>query len=447
MSYRIKQMSSFLQQSASEVLKPRARIIDCNILAGSVPENVLIHRIQSAVENFHDTAQIYNLSANATIPIEGDVMSIIGFELDALQLKYNIQFVISAGNHMLWKTQTSLDDIIQDDDSRIAAPADSEFSIAVGSIISENHDGSLSGKNNLAPYSRIGPGFSGSIKPDISAYGADILYNSGNPTVPLDTGSAVLHKDGFMTVDAGTSFTAPVVSGDIAEIMGMLPIKNVLLAKALLFHTALPVWDTDTSSPEEISGYHMLYGRGMSNPKEALYSTESKVTFLRTGSVSRIKKERINIYMPELLAKQSGLDIARVTTTCVSSPFIDRTKGSEYLGAYIRTSLKKATSETGLSPAPVEQKDIHKEWHTCYQTSNIFSRFKPGDWQVWLEAFGRWNKKEEDIPYALIVTIEDISGKLDIYSEIQAQNRYQLLNEIRISVENQNKQSTYQNTK
>ncbi|MFA6857905.1 MAG: S8 family serine peptidase [Treponema sp.] len=291
----------------------------------------------------------------------------------------------------------------------------------------------------LAPYSRIGPGFSGGIKPDISAYGGDIINNSGTPMVPLDTGSAVLHKDGFITVDAGTSFTAPVVSGDIAEIMGMLPIKNVLLAKALLFHTALPVWDTDTSSPEEISGYHMLYGRGISNSEEALYSTESKVTFLRTGSISRTKKERINIYMPELLAAQSGLDIARVTTTCVSSPFVDRTKGSEYLDAYIRTSLKKATSKTGLSPAPVEQKDIHKEWHTCYQTSNIFSRFKPGDWQVWLEAFGRWNKKDDDIPYALVVTIEDLSGTLDIYNEIQAQNRYQLLNEIRIPVENQNK--------
>ena len=54
------------------------------------------------------------------LPIEGDEMSIIGFELDALQLKYGVQFVVSAGNHELWKTETSIDELLDDDDSRIA---------------------------------------------------------------------------------------------------------------------------------------------------------------------------------------------------------------------------------------------------------------------------------------------------------------------------------------
>jgi hypothetical protein len=37
-----------------------------------------------------------------------------------------------------------------------------------------------------------------------------------------------------------------------------------------------------------------------------------------------------------------------------------------------------------------------------------------------------------DVPYALIVTIEDVSGTLDLYSEIEALNRYRPINEIRI---------------
>ena len=58
------------------------RVIDCNILDGSVPENIIIQRIQKAVEAYHGVSKIYNLSANASLPIEGDEMSIIGFELD-----------------------------------------------------------------------------------------------------------------------------------------------------------------------------------------------------------------------------------------------------------------------------------------------------------------------------------------------------------------------------
>ena len=62
-------------------------------------------------------------------------MSIVGYELDTLQLRKDVQFVVSVGNHTLWKTESCLEDILDDDDSRIAAPADSMLSIAVGSII------------------------------------------------------------------------------------------------------------------------------------------------------------------------------------------------------------------------------------------------------------------------------------------------------------------------
>ena len=102
------------EQLLTGMLNPRARIIDCNILDGNVPENVLIKRIQLAVNEFAETAKIFNLSANASIPIEGDEMSIIGYELDALQLRKNVQFVVSAGNHNLWKTETSIEDILDD---------------------------------------------------------------------------------------------------------------------------------------------------------------------------------------------------------------------------------------------------------------------------------------------------------------------------------------------
>jgi hypothetical protein len=424
----------YIQQNIrGNILTPRARILDCNILDGSVATQDFIKRIQTAVTVFSDAVKIYNLSANTKVTIEGDKMSIVGYELDILQMKKGVVFIISAGNHDLWKTQNSLKDIIDDDDSRISPPADSLHSIIVGAIVGENHKSSLSRKNEIAPYSRKGPGFRGLIKPDMSAYAATIA--SG--ITPQDPYSLVMTANGMLAPCVGTSYSAPIIAGDLAEIVKILPDSNILLAKAIMFHHAVPLWDTEDITDEEANFAHNLYGRGISNLDASLYSSQSKVSFVRTGILNRTTKERIKIYMPEILAAQAGRNIARVSITCVSAPPIDISKGTEYLGAYIRVSLKKnAGDDVNLIDVNPGTKESREKWDVCQYISKPFTTFHSGNWQVWLELFGRWQKKAEDVRYALVVTIEDMSGQLPIYNEIEVQNRYQPLNEIRIQVEN-----------
>ncbi|WP_084423329.1 S8 family peptidase [Cohnella thermotolerans] len=207
------------QQLSSSIITPRTRILDCNILDGNVPVNIFIQRIQAAVSAHSDIVKIYNLSANASSPIEGDEMSIIGYELDALQSRTGVQFFVSAGNHKLWQTEFGLEDILDDDDSRISAPADSMLSVVVGSIIGADHQNSLSQRNQIAPYSRRGPGFQGFSKPDLSAYAGTIILDGSDASVPNDPFSMVISKDGRLIPDAGTSFSAPIVAGDYAEIL------------------------------------------------------------------------------------------------------------------------------------------------------------------------------------------------------------------------------------
>jgi len=424
------------QQLSTGMITPRTRIIDCNILDGSVPVNIFIQRIQAAVNEFADVAKIYNLSANANAPIEGDEMSIVGYELDALQLRKGVQFIVSAGNHTLWKTESSLEDILDDDDSRIAAPADSMLSVAVGSIIGADYRDSLSAKNEIAPYSRRGPGFKGFSKPDLSAYAGTIVVDIGNSYVPSDSYSLLMSKDGKLVPDAGTSFSAPVVAGDYAEILSIVPNQNILLAKALLYHNNTPLWDEDSMTDEELAFAHNLYGRGISNVDDSMFSSPSRVTFVRTGSLNRTTKERVLIYMPQVLAAQVGRNVAKVSVTCLTMPPVDRTKGTEYLGAYIRASLKKSHPD-GITLKSVKQnfKEGRQKWDVCHQFSKLFSKFDAGDWQVWLELFSRWDDRNDDVPYALVVTIEDVSRTLDIYSEIELLNRYRALNTIRIRVD------------
>lgn len=423
------------QQESS--LTPRARIIDCNILDGNVPANIFIRRIQSAVDTFSSLTKVYNLSANATTPIEGDEMSIVGYELDALQLKKGIQIIVSAGNHNLWKSESNLEDILDDDDSRISAPADSMLSIVVGSIVGSDHVNSISSKNEIAPYSRRGPGFTGFSKPDLSTYTGTIISNGETAFVPPDPFSLMMSKKGEFVPDAGTSFAAPIVSGDYAEVLSIVPQQDTLLAKALLYHNAMPMWDEENITDDELVFAHNVYGRGIPNLEGCKFSSPEKVTFVRSGSLNRVTKERVTIYMPSILAAQSGRNIAKVSVTCMSMPSVDRTKGTEYLGAYVRASLKKASPDgVTLKPVQPELKEGRQKWDVCQQFSKQFSQFNAGDWQIWLEVFSRWDEQDNDVPYALIVTIEDVSGTLDIYSEIEALNRYRTMNTIRLMVTN-----------
>ena len=422
---------------SSGKLTPRARIIDCNIMDGLVPINIMIQRIQTAVNQFSDVTNIFNLSANSTTPIEGDEMSILGYELDMLQFSKKVQFVISSGNHQLWKTESSLGDILDDDDSRISTPADSMLSVIVGAVAGKDHENSLAKKNQIAPYSRRGPGFQGISKPDFTAYAGTIMIENGDATVPSDPFSLLLTKEGELMPDAGTSFSAPVVAGDLAEISKITPENNILLAKALLYHNAIPLWDQDEMNDEELTSIHNLYGRGLTNVEDSIFSSPSRVTFVRTGSLNRKTKERVTIYMPTILAAQVGRNIARVSVTCQSRPPVDRTKGTEYLGAFIRASLKKSHSD-GVSLIPVAQdfNEGREKWNTCYQFTKQFSRFNAGDWQVWLELFSRWEDNLDiDVPYALVVTIEDVSGALDVYNEVELLNRYKPMNTIRLRVD------------
>lgn len=269
-------------------------------------------------------------------------------------------------------------------------------------------------------------------KPDLTAYGGSITYVAGSVSVPEDKYSLLLDKNGKLTPDAGTSFTAPIVAGDFAEILSIIPNQDILLAKALLYHNAIPIWDEENITDEELAFAHNLYGRGMSDVDGSKYTSPSKVTFVRTGLLNRITKERVKIYMPEILAAQVGRNVAKVSVTCMSMPPVDRTKGTEYLGAYVRASLKKSSSDGRLIPVQQNYKEGRQKWDVCHQFFKLFTIFEAGDWQVWLELFSRWEEENIDIPYALVVTIEDVSNTLDVYSEVEALNRYQAINTIRL---------------
>ncbi len=422
---------------ADTYMNPRAKVIDAHIIdADRNPSNLVIQRIREAVKTFAPVAKIFNFSYNAEEPIDGAEMSFLGCELDLLSKAYGVKFVISAGNHSLVFSEDDLKSIIEDDDSRIAEPADAMLGITVGAVVGHTHIGSVSKKNDIAPYSRKGPGFAGFYKPDLVAYGATQFKNG---IVPSDQFSLCLSNSGYCSL-AGTSFTAPIVAGDMAQILPYVPNEDINLAQALLYNAAIPLYDKTKVTQEEIELAGNLYGRGLSSPQNGMYSSENKVSFLHSGSLNRLTKKRVKFHIPTVLAKakvKRGVNKARVTVTCIAQPPIDRTKGCEYLGAYITTSIHRLNANGKNVVDNPQVADNRNKWDTCYHFSNDFSSFEAGSWEIWLELFTRWGvEDDEEIPYALVITVEDLSGAGNMYSEIlrETAGRFTPIQPVRITV-------------
>ncbi|MCL2623031.1 MAG: S8 family serine peptidase [Planctomycetaceae bacterium] len=124
------------QQITMGSLTPHARVIDACVFVAQTPlsEDQLILWIKEIVETYHEKARIYNLSVNASRPIQSDRISLLAYEIDNLSCNYGVVFVISAGNHHLWKIHDSIDKCLDDDDVHIASPAESYLSVTVGAI-------------------------------------------------------------------------------------------------------------------------------------------------------------------------------------------------------------------------------------------------------------------------------------------------------------------------
>lgn len=427
-------------QFMNPYLQARAKVIDCDIYGAdkSIPQDIMSARIEEAVGTFSDVAKIFNLSSNIPRPIEGDELSILGYQLDSLMRKYHVKFVVSAGNHELAKTCNNLEDILDDDDARIAEPADAMLGITVGAIAGIDNTDMFSKKMEPTAYTRVGPGFAGYYKPDLVAFGGNL---NKDYTIPAtDPFTQVIIPGGKIGFDVGTSFTAPVVAGDLAEVAAELPGEDIVLAQAVLYNGAERFWNTKKLSKDEAIYLGNQFGRGLSVPKNCKSSSPYKVTFLRSGSLKKKTKEHVRFLMPEIQAKLKGNNTTRITVTCITDAPFDKTKGEQYLGACITADLHKPENGSGkkLSANP-NNSDNKGKWDTCNHFTKTFSRFDSGMWEVWLDLFTKWDIDDTmEIPYHLVVTIEDLTQTNNIYEAIikESAGRFKPVETVRIPIRN-----------
>lgn len=199
----------------------------------SITESEFLVSLESSLQQLANKYKVWNLSLGTDSVCTLNEFSPLAEELDNLQEKYQVSFVISAGNY----TSPPLLDYPREGEQitagRITSPADSVLGVAVGAISHVDYQKGGPGHNDPSAFSRHGSGPNYVIKPDLVHYGGacatDASHTSGVRSI----------NGGAAVENAGTSFATPLVSRTLAQIYHQItPTPSPVLARALLTHHA-----------------------------------------------------------------------------------------------------------------------------------------------------------------------------------------------------------------
>ncbi|MBK6664284.1 MAG: S8 family serine peptidase [Thermoflexaceae bacterium] len=140
---------------------------------GILTEVDLVAVLNEVVPKYASSVKVWNLSLASEELCLDSQFSSFARALDSLQRRYDVQFVVAAGNYQTpparrWPLSRDLAG--QD---RICAPADAVTAITVGAVAHAQTLTSAARIGDPAPFSRRGPGPSHLVKPDVVHYGGN----------------------------------------------------------------------------------------------------------------------------------------------------------------------------------------------------------------------------------------------------------------------------------
>ena len=415
----------------------------------AIKEQTFLASLEVALRQHANEYKVWNLSLSTDAVCSLDEFSAFAEELDNLQERYKVSFVLSAGNYVdpplldYPRTKAQLDP------GRITAPADSVLSVTVGAVSHVDYKKNGPKEHHPSPFSRHGAGPNYVIKPDLVHYG-------GSCSTQADHISGIRSVSGTGSAEnLGTSFSTPLVSRTLAQIYHQItPTPSPVLARGLLTHHARDP-RTQLRVPDGEENY---FGFGL--PASVPYCLEctphtSTLVFddvLRPGYFL----EWDDFPYPASL-KRNGRYFGEVWMTVAFAPTRGSRWGSEYCETHIdahfgvyRDRVSRETGEVttyfkGLVPPE------HKNPGVLYESYQVekLRKWAPvrtyhgklddkGEkgkkWRLMVQLLTRHGIEDDETykpqPFSLIVTIGDPEKKAPVYDEMARSvlNRFQAQN-------------------
>lgn len=415
----------------------------------SLLENEFLQSLDTALQEHANKFKVWNLSLGTDAVCLLHEFSPLAEQLDNLQEKYQVSFVISAGNYDTPPLMSYPRTTQQIEVGRITAPADSVLGITVGSVSHVDYKSDGPRQNDPSPYSRHGAGPNYIIKPDLVHFGGSCSHD-------LSHVSGIRSVFGDRTAeDLGTSFAAPLVSRTLAQIYHQItPTPSPVLARALLTHHA-----RDPRSGRRVpDGDENYFGFGLPAPVPSCLecSTHSSTLIfddvLRPGYYLEWKDFP---YPPSLY--RGGRYFGEIWMTVAFAPARGSRWGSEYCETHIDAHFGVYRGQKSRATGIVKPKFIglvppeHKNPGVLYESYQVekLRKWAPvrtyhgllgdkgerGDsWRLALRLLTRHGVDDQAAfnpqPFSLIITICDPHKTAPVYDEMAqiVRNRFQAQN-------------------
>lgn len=396
----------------------------------SIGEEELMEIIEDVMNKYSSNTKIWNMSLGIENKVCKGKMSDLGIFLDYIQDTYGVQIFVSSGNlNQLplrnWPAQTSMGER-----DRIISPADSVRAITVGSIALFDSKDSIVKTNEPSPFSRRGPGANYIVKPDIVDYGGNMskaLSIDGLGMKGMDTAGNIIEGN-------GTSYSTPRAAQKFATIYDEMVEKDLLLAKAMLIHSArMNCRDLLEKNQNNIK----YYGFGMPSVevKDILQCSQNEVTLVfKQKIVQGFHLEMYDFPFPKSLIYNNKCH-GEIGMTLVYNPIVDESCGYEYCRINIDVSFGTYKYEDNGKISFHGCVPLEDAWDEKYEKTRVENGFKWSPIKSYYRKISKQGIKVEDgwkirvdmsprngmlvspQEFVLIVTIKDPNGN-DIYTEM-----------------------------
>jgi hypothetical protein len=289
-------------------------------------------QVAAAVRYFYENynCRVFNLSIGHSDRIyNGKRLRGLAVTLDRLSRKYDVIFVVSAGNFLGrddepndWLQEYPDYLLASDVNTRIFDPAPAIHALTVGSLAKKERsirqeryqpdyeESPIAREGQPSPFTRTGPGAGDAIKPEFVADGGNWVKRRMGDKESLGRVSAnynYLAGSKLVATDAGTSYAAPYVSHLAARLFGEFPDASPNLVRALLAaHASIPDESEATiagerypETKEEREKIQNTCGYGRVDESTLFRSTEETVVMLKEAEIQNDGNHFYEIPIPD----------------------------------------------------------------------------------------------------------------------------------------------------
>ncbi len=449
---------------------------DGNIEAVYDPEELLEHQFEKAVrwiaENYPN-CKVINISFgnldNRTF--SGRKQFNLSSLVDELAKEFKIIFVISTGNYCdfdLNKYPTYFQDGTNDN-VKIIEPASSALALTVGSIAPPYGPDIKSQSDILSspaktfypsPFTRVGPGYKGMIKPELVEIGGNVITGRHQPTNNIGGKIISLNKDfiqegRLFNAGIGTSLSTPKVSNCIARLWNKYPNYSANMIKAIvLSSTSIPAERPGflqniklSDSNEKLASLLNVYGYGIPSLTNATFSQDNRVLLIADDKMKLDSIHFYQFYLPEEFIDEQGN--RQLVITLVFDPLVNKNR-IDYLGCTMEfhlfhsleikeieqcfKQLKIDNTSEIIIPKGIELKEIdlnpggnfrklgvHQKGIKIWEGKPRFDTNKP--LVIATICKNRWITDNNYLQnYAVVVTVEH-EKEIELYAKIKQRNQ------------------------